>query len=204
MTAIRVTPATGDAVEQAIYIRGLLSILVGLSLSTLVQSAHRLFRISERVKWSWLPLAWAIMSTLMIVQTWWAYFEIHQSPVWLNLFAFLLPLSVFIVLSLICASALPDAKAVPDEGEVDMEALYFAQRRYFFGLWAVLLVQAIAVSWIAGGGIDFGLEEIFRLAGIVAAIALATSDRRIIHAVVTAAAASTLVVFVARYSVRLP
>ena len=190
--------------DHAIYIRGLLSVLVGLSLSTLVQSAHRLFRVSERVKWSWLALTWAIISVLMIVQTWWAYFEIHQSPVWLNLFAFLLPLSVFIVLSLICASALPDAKAIPDTGEVDLEALYFAQRRYFFGLWAILLGQAIAVTWISRRDVDFGLIEIFRLLNIGTAAALALSGSRVVHALGTAFAGSCLIAFVVLYSMRLP
>lgn len=190
--------------DHAIYIRGLLSILVGLSLSTLVQSAHRLFRVSDRVKWSWLAVTWAIISVLMIVQTWWAYFEIHQSPVWLNLFAFLLPLSVFIVLSLICAAALPDAKAIPDTGEIDLDALYFAQHRYFFGLWCILLAQAIAVAWIAAGDVDLGVEEGFRLAGIGAGAALALSRRRVVHAVGTLAAASCLLAFIALYSMRLP
>ena len=190
--------------DHAVYIRGLLSVLVGLSLSTLVQSFHRLFRISSRVKWSWIPVAWGLISTLMVVQVWWAYFTIHQSPVWLNLFAFLLPLSVFIVLFLICASALPDAKAIPDTGLVDLEALYFGQRRYFFGLWAVLLVQAIAVSWIASGGVAFGIEEVFRLLGIAAGATLALSDRRLVHAVGTILAAAFLLTFVAMYSLRLP
>ena len=178
--------------------------LVGLSLSTLVQAAHRLFRISGRVKWSWIPVAWALISMLMVVQVWWAYFTIHQSPLWLNLFAFLLPLSVFVVLFLICASALPDAKAIPDEGVVDLEALYFAQRRYFFGLWAILLVQAIAVSWITEADVDFGMVELFRLLGIAAGATLALTERRRVHALGTLAAAAFLVAFVALYSMRLP
>lgn len=190
--------------DHAVYIRGLLSVIVGLSLSTLLQSFHRLFRVSERVRWSWIPIVWGVMSIVMVVQVWWAYFTIHQSPVWLNLFAFLLPLSVFIVLFLICASVLPDAKAIPDTGHVDLEALYFAQRRYFFALWAVLLVQAILVSWIARGSVAFGVEEIFRLLGIGAGAALALSGRRAVHAVGTIAAACFLITFVALYSLRLP
>lgn len=190
--------------DHAIYIRGLLSVLVGLSLSTLLQSFHRLFRVSDRVRWSWIPVVWGLISILMVVQAWWAYFTIHQSPLWLNLFAFLLPLSVFIVLFLICASVLPDAKAIPDAGVVDLEELYFAQRRYFFSLWGVLLLQAIVVSWISSGDVDLGLEEAFRLLGIGTGAAMALSGRRIVHALGTIAAACFLLVFVALYSLRLP
>ena len=56
--------------DHAVYIRGLLSVLVGLSLSTLLQSLHRLFRVADRVRWSWLPLAWTGISILMVVQSW--------------------------------------------------------------------------------------------------------------------------------------
>ncbi|HEX6590131.1 MAG TPA: hypothetical protein VF039_14090 [Longimicrobiales bacterium] len=190
--------------DHAAYIRGLLSVLVGLSLSTLLQAVHRLLRVAPRVKWSWIPIVWTLISILMVVQSWWAYFTIHQSPIWLNLFAFLLPLSVFVVLFLICASVLPDAKAIPDTGTVDLEALYFAQRRYFFGLWGVLLVQAIVVSWIAAGHVDFGFEELFRVLGIGMGAALALSGRRSVHALGTVAAATFLLGFVALYSARLP
>ena len=48
------------------------------------------------------------VSLMMFVQTWSSYFAVLQSVVWVNLFAFVLPLAVFIVLYLICASALPN------------------------------------------------------------------------------------------------
>ena len=155
------------------YLRVLLSVWVGLGLGQLVQALHRLARFKGTVKWDWLPLAWAALTFLMFVQTWWAYFTILQAPIWRNLFAFFLPLSTFIILYLICASALPDLTKLPEGSVVDLKTHYLGQNRYFFSLWAALLTLAVIISFIAREGIDIVGGDGFRVAAVFAAIALA-------------------------------
>lgn len=189
--------------DHSAYVRVLLSVWVGLGLGQLVQALHRLARFKGRVDWDWIPVTWAALAFLMFIQTWWAYFVILQSPLWGNLFAFLLPLSVFVILYLICASALPDVSKTAEGAEVDLRSFYFAQHRYFFSLWAVVLVLAIVVSTLVRGGLQLFGTDGFRIVSLAAAIALAWSGNRRLHAIVAFASLAALVTFIVLFSLRL-
>jgi hypothetical protein len=188
--------------DYASYLRVLLSVWVGLGLGQLVQASHRLARFKGEVTWDWLPLVWAGFSFLMVVQTWWAYFTLLQAPIWSNLFAFLLPLSVFVILYLICASALPDLTKVAETGLVDLASFHLSQRRYFFGLWAVLLTLALIVSRLVRGRFD-PVEDGFRVAGIAAALVLISSPRRTLHVAVTWLAIAAMVAYISLFTLTL-
>lgn len=187
--------------EFSTYLRTLLSVWVGLGLGQLVQALHRLARFKGVVKWDWIPVTWAALVFLLFVQTWWAYFFILQSTLWLNLFAFLLPLSVFVIIYLMCASALPDVTKLPEGATIDLEAFYFSQHRYFFSLWAAVLFLAIVISVLVRGRV-IGADG-FRLVALVAAIAMASSPNRRLHAGVTVASIATLIAYIVMYSLRL-
>ena len=189
--------------DYSSYVRVLLSVWVGLGLGQLVQSLHRLARSKAAVRWDWLAVSWAALAFLMFVQTWWAYFTLLQSPLWTNLFAFLLPLAVFVVLYLICASAFPDASKAAEGDVVDLRAHYFAQHRYFFGLWTILLVLAVVVSVLVRGGLRLAGGDGFRIAAIGAALLLARSANRRLHVVVTAGSLVALVVYIVIFTLRL-
>ena len=188
--------------DHASYLRVLLSVWVGLGLGQLIQALHRLARYKGPVRWDWIPLTWAGLAFLWFVQTWWAYFFILQSPLWANLFAFLLPLSVFVLIYLICNSALPDVSKVADGETVDLETFYFGQHHYFFSLWVVVLTLAVVVSALVRGQVFFGANA-FRLAALAAAIALAWSDNRRLHAGLTIASLSALIAYIVLFSLRL-
>ena len=189
--------------DYASYLRVLLSVWVGLGLGQLVQALHKLARFKGPVKWDWIPITWAALAFLMFVQTWWVYFLFLQSPLWANLFAFLLPLFVFVILYLICASALPDVSKTAENTLVDLQAFYFAQHRYFFGLWGTLLVLAVVVSTLVRGRFDLFGGDGFRLVAIAAAIALAWSANRTLHAAVTFASFVSLATYIVLFSLRL-
>ena len=189
--------------DHSAYLRVLLSVWVGLGLGQLVQAVHRLARFKGTVKWDWLPLVWAALTFLMFVQTWWAYFTLLQAPIWRNLFAFFLPLSTFIILYLICATALPDLTRVAEGSVVDLKAHYLGQKRYFFGLWAALLTLAVIISSIARGGIDIVGGDGFRIAAVVTAIGLIRSASRRIHAAMTIVALVALVLYIVLFTLRL-
>ena len=185
------------------YLRVLLSVWVGLGLGQLVQALHRLARFKGTISWDWLPVIWATLAFLMFVQTWWAYFTILQVQVWTNLFAFLLPLSVFVLLYLICASALPDATKAPEGTTIDLRAFYMEQHRYFFALWALLLILAVIVSTVSRDGLHLLGGDGFRVAGLLAALLLMRSPSRRIHAIVTILSVSALITYILLYTLRL-
>ena len=189
--------------DYSSYVRVLLSVWVGLGLGQLVQALHRLARFKGRVQWDWIPLVWAGLAFLLFVQTWWAYFTILQSPLWGNLFAFLLPLSIFVVIYLICSSALPDVTKTAEGAVVDLDKFYLAQHRYFFSLWAVVLFLATVVSALVRGGVQVLGGDGFRIVALAAAILMAWSSSRVLHAIVTVASLVTLVVYIVIFSLRL-
>jgi hypothetical protein len=185
------------------YLRVLLSVWVGLGLGQLVQALNRLARFKGVVKWDWLPATWATLAFLMFVQTWWAYFTLLQAPLWINLFAFLLPLSVFVILYLICASALPDVTKLAEGAVVDLRAHYLDQHRYFFGLWAVLLLLAVLISSLARGGFRLLGGDGFRLLGFVAALVMVRSSSRRVHVAVTLLSLAALLTYIVLFTLRL-
>lgn len=188
--------------DYSAYVRVLLSVWVGLGLGQMVQAFNRLARFKGRVDWDWIPVTWAVLALLMFVQTWWAYFVILQSPVWTNLFAFLLPLSVFILLFLICASALPDVTKTAEGSLVDLREFYFGQHRYFFSLWAALLLLALIVSFVTRRQLLPGVDA-YRIVALGAAITLAISPNRRLHAIATVASLAALVTYILLYSLTL-
>ena len=189
--------------DYSSYVQVLLSVWVGLGLGQLVQALHRLVRFKGTVTWDWLPVVWAGFAFLMFVQTWWAYFTVLQSPLWVNLFAFVLPLAVFVVLYLMCASALPDVSRASESDVVDLRSFYVAQHRYFFRLWAVLLVLSLVVQATARRQVDLVGEDGFRIAAIGPAVALAWSADRRLHAVVTIVALVALILYIVLFNLRL-
>ena len=189
--------------DHASYVRVLLSVWVGLGLGQLVQALHRLVRFKGSVRWDWLPLTWAGLAFLMVVQIWWAYFTLLQAPIWRNLFAFLLPLLAFILIYLICASALPDVSRREETDVVDLQEFHFGQARYFFGLWTGLFVVALVVAGLARGFVDLVGEDGFRLAGVTGTLGLARSRNRVVHTTVTVLTLAGLATYITLYSLRL-
>jgi hypothetical protein len=189
--------------DHAAYVRVLLSVWVGLGLGEIVKAFNRIVRFKGEVRWDWLPLAWAGLAFLMVVQIWWAYFTLLQAAVWANLFAFLFPLLAFVLIYLICASALPDVSGRAVTEPVDLEQFHFGQKAYFFALWGILFVVAIIVASMARGRADFIGEDGFRVAGVIGALILARSGRRTVHTTVTILTLVGLGTYITLYTLRL-
>lgn len=185
------------------YSRVLLSLWVVLGLGQLAQSFHRLARFDGSVRWGILPLIWSAFSFLFVVQTWWVYYELIQAPIWANLFTFLLPLNVFVVLYLICAAALPDVSRRSRGKPMDLAAYHISQRAYFFGLWTILLVLVLTASLLARGRVA-PLEDGLRAAGLVATVGLVASERRWLHLVLTLVALGALGAYIGLFTSPLP
>jgi hypothetical protein len=123
------------------------AIILGLAVTDLAVSLHRLLGAGPRVKWDWLaPLA-ALVAFLKIVTQWWSWHaaETLASAVTFEMFLALLTASV--LLFLIAAAALPD-EVRPDE-TVDLRAHYATVQRRYWGLFlAQWLIGAATSAWI--------------------------------------------------------
>lgn len=65
----------------------LISIILGLGIVRLLVSSQRLVQAADRVKIYWLPIFWAVLIFVGLIEWWWASFEFRTQFNW-NLFSF--------------------------------------------------------------------------------------------------------------------
>lgn len=194
--------------SQLEYLIALVSIIVALALADLAGSFRELVRPRRAVRWHWLPLTWAAIVLILLVQFWWISFSALQGAVFGRAAAFLPYLLAMLVLYLACAFALPDPDCRPEcapekqasrspssnppagvpADALNMKAFYFSltHRRWFFGALIVLIVLGQVLSIISSG---WAPDAILTAAvnGVVTALltTLITTDRGWVHALVT-------------------
>lgn len=127
------------------YLLVLVSILIGLAVADISTSLHRLLRARQQVRWHWLTLAAAFLVVLVILQFWWAFYRVGHIEVWSRYGVFLLLMLQLIIMFLLACAALPDE--VPEQ--LDLEAYYDQNRRYFWTLFGLDALTAVAVNLVA-------------------------------------------------------
>ena len=119
----------------------LVSIVAGLGLTELLLTFYRLVRDRSRVSWDPLPLAWALLILIAVVNFWWGIRAIMAGASGWTTGDFLLSMVAPIFLFLACAAALPNVTS----GEpIDMKALYADQRLAFL----IFFLGYQAVNWV--------------------------------------------------------
>ncbi|WP_263784344.1 hypothetical protein [Salinibacter grassmerensis] len=201
--------------SQLEYLIAFVSIIVGLGLTDLARSLRELVRPGRPV----LPLAWAAIVFLLVLQVWWQAFRFLRDEVLAHVAAFAPVLLGFLLLYLLCAFALPDPERAtwrvvtsPEEeseagggdGDVlDLKAFYFsgAHRRWFFGTFIGLLgaSQLFNVAkWGTQREVAITTARLVQNAGVnVGIIAVLTglivTDRRWVHGATTLLVTGVLV-----------
>ena len=174
------------------------SIVLGLGVADLLINFHRLLHERKRVDWDALPLVWAVVALLWIINYWWA--VAGNLTRWSDLrvvIEFALAAVPPIMLFLLAASLLP--RAMPAEGRLDMRDEWQKGR----GLFLTLAVIYQCMAWInvtlASGGLVWDFVALVRGVFLGAMVlALVLKDRRMDWA----AAVVILVMLVWRLSVQ--
>jgi hypothetical protein len=142
------------------------SIIVGVAVTDLLTSFHRLLRARRQVRWDIIPLWTALTVLLTLVQVWWGLAGGEDPATTIR--AFVPSLAALIILFLLAAAALPDD--VGPEG-VDLRAFYSEQQRTIWVLYAaalaVLIARNSAFTLMSGGTwnmvVDQGLSDVIVL-----------------------------------------
>ncbi|HEY3947973.1 hypothetical protein [Phenylobacterium sp.] len=126
------------------YLLAFIAVILGLAVSDLAISLHRLLSAGARVRWDALaPLA-AIVAFLKILTQWWSWFGTAQIARGLTFEMFLGIVSATVMMFLLAAAALPDE--TPHGGPIDLAAHFQAVRRRFWLLFAGETVLMTAVD----------------------------------------------------------
>lgn len=106
----------------------LISIVVGLGLTELLLTFYRLVQARRRVIWDALPLAWALLILIAVVNFWWFIRPALAGTSGWTTGDFMLVMISPIFIFLACAAALP--KVEPGE-RIDMKVAYAEERTAF-------------------------------------------------------------------------
>lgn len=122
---------------------GLFTVMIGLAVTDIALSLHRLIRQRATVRWDPLTLLSALFALLMTIGMWFDLWGIRNATSVRHFFLYLVLLASFFVLFLVSASSLPDE--VP--GPLDLRAFYESNRRYYWGLVTIFQVIYVALGF---------------------------------------------------------
>jgi len=180
------------------HISVLISIILGLGLTQLLTSVHRLVQARGRVRGYWLPLLWVALIFVSQVEWWWASFALRDDTVW-NFFYFLFVLLSPVTLYLAAAFALPEFE--PGQ-RYDLREYYFGNRGWFFAFVAAgPALDAIRRAVQAGSLGDFGALSNAISAVLVGSLAFSRNPRY--HAAITLFAGGLFLTFIVSSALQL-
>jgi hypothetical protein len=140
------TAKGGAAISVNEFVVAFIGVVIGLGVSDLLLSFHKLLRAGSRVKWDWQPLAYAVMMLYSLVVFWWAQFGYPPPGRTLTIAQFL-PKFVFLVLTfLMVAAALPDE--VPPGG-LDLRTFYLESLVHRWGLLLTAMLLSVVMDLYA-------------------------------------------------------
>ena len=126
--------------DEFSYLSVLLSVVIGLAMTEILQGFRRRIVAAERVRSYWPVRLWSVTLLLVCAQTWWAMFGLRARHIW-KFDEFLILLAQVVALYLVCGLVYPEFER---NEEVDLRRHYFAQRKRFFAL--IVLLTLLSIS----------------------------------------------------------
>jgi len=155
------------------FIAVAVSIILGLGV---IQLLSNLDQVLARPRRYWLHSAWVFMLFWILVQNWWAFWDLRD-VVW-NLGHFSLWITYVSVLYLVVLTLTKTSSP-----ELNWEEVYFLRSRRIFSLFAIAGIFAVLLTWIM---LDASLLHPYRYiqySSIAVFILLLTSKRKRFHEV---------------------
>ena len=145
--------------EAFSYLSVLISIILGLAITQILQGLRGLVIARHRIVPYWPAMAWAGLLLLINVQSWWAMYGMHRRQQWTFL-EFAMVLLQVTVLYMLAALVLPDFQA----GErTNLRQHYFEQARWFYGLAVALLIVSLLKDVVIDGHLPNATNVVFHL-----------------------------------------
>jgi hypothetical protein len=163
------------AVDEFGYLSVIVSVILGLSITQLLQGLSQIINARDRVRIYWPALGWAVLLLLVDVQAWWAMFGLRLKHDWTFL-QFTVVLLESIILYLLAALIMP---GIRPEGQVDLREDFFRHSGWFFGALVALLIDSLLKSLIINGSLPPAFDLSFHVVWIVtAAVAMFVPTNR--------------------------
>jgi hypothetical protein len=163
--------------DQFSYLSVLLSIILGLAITQVLQGFRGILLARSRVRMYWPVLVWAAGLLAISVQGWWAMFGLREISEW-TFAQFAVPLLQTVFTYMLAALVFPDFYG--DE-TVELRSHYFAHVRWFFGLLIALLIASLAKDLVNNGHLPDRTNVVFHIAFIAASLIAVLTRREWYH-----------------------
>ena len=181
------------------YLSVLLSIIIGLAMTQVLQGYRSLLLNRKRVKLFFPPMAWSACLLLIAVQMWWSSFGLADRTEW-NFLTFLIILLQTIFLYMLAGLVLPD---VPPAEPIDLEAHYFRERVPFGAMLGASVVTSAGKNLLLDGRFTSMGDLTFHIVFFALAVAIVAIRRAWVHHLLAAAVSIALVAYIAILFARL-
>jgi hypothetical protein len=186
------------AADLFAHIRVVLSIILGLSITTLLTGIASIIEHPKRYRWSWIHMGWVVWTLVSVVTFWWWEYRLNAVPLW----TFESYLFVIVYCSLyFMLSALLFPGDVQEYGSY--EAYLISRRGWFFGLIVLITLFDVADTALKGAarwaalGAAYPIRVAVMLA--IAVIGMMVERRRVHMALVALALAYEIAYFAEEY-----
>jgi hypothetical protein len=171
------------------YLAVIVSVIIGLGLTRILQGVGGLLEARAQVQLYWVHLVFTGIVFLGHLLFWWLFWSSREVEAW-SFFPFLFLLLQPIILYLLAGLCFPDFS---DTGSIDFREFYYRNHRWFFGLFALLMVLISlrdilfrSVPWISQGNAVKAGVLVIALVGFI-------SSRPWIHAILALLGALAMV-----------
>ena len=160
------------------HVRVVISIIVGLCITTLLSGFARFVQHPRRERVSILHLGWAVSLLFWIIHFWWWEFRLSMVPQWTfanYFFVILYAILFYFLCTVLFPSDLKDYSGYED--------YFLSRRKWFFGFLAATFLADVIDTSLKGSAYlhSFGIEYPIRIIAnlIICVIAMFTCNRRI-------------------------
>ena len=175
------------------YLSVLLSIILGLAITQVLQGYRSLLLSRARLKLYAPPMIWSALLVVFATQSWWASFGLAGFHGW-TFAIFSVILLQAMLLYMMTALVFPD---MPAGKTIDLRAHYYREARPFFAISIAMLCVSIGKDVMVSGKLPAPANLAFHLFfAIVAVIAIVTRRPRF-HEIVAPLMAAFVIVYIA-------
>lgn len=173
------------------YLSVLLSIIIGLAITQVLQGYRAILLGRERVTLAWAPILWSGLLILFATQAWWASFGLRKHDDW-SFLSFTFVLLQMVMLYMMAAVVLPDVG-----GEtVDLEQHFAAHKTAFFAFMLALLATSVLKDVLLNGELPETRNLIFHAILAGAALVGIFAPNRAVQLVLPIAAAGGFAAYI--------
>ncbi|MDQ2919916.1 MAG: hypothetical protein M3R10_08590 [Verrucomicrobiota bacterium] len=151
--------------DEFSYLSVLISIIIGLAVTQILQGFRGLLQSRAHVRIYWPALTWAGLLLVISVQMWWSMFGLRTHVGWTFL-GFSVVILQTIFLYMLTGLVLPE---VNGDAPVDLRENYFAHHGWLFGLAILTVVTSLLKDLVLTGALPDHTNVAFHIFFIVLA-----------------------------------